>query len=156
MSSRANPVYTAQVPHYLAQQVAFAATRTDDPDWLVALRAEAIARFAELGFPSTRLEAWRYTNVAPVAKLALELEAGETSPEIPEQMGSILDAKDRPFALLNTAFVSHVSVVRVDRNESRDEIVRLPLESNPGIQHPRAFIQLAHSFSSKREAVRRC
>jgi Fe-S cluster assembly protein SufD len=142
LGRKANPVYTAQVPHYLSQHDAFAAARTDDPAWLVALRAEAIARFAELGFPSTRLEEWRYTNVAPIAKLALELEAGETSPEIPEHLGGILDAKDRPFALLNTAFVSHVSVVRVGRNESPDEIVRLGLESHSGIQHPRAFIQL--------------
>ena len=140
--SRVNPVYTAQVPHYLAQHAAFAAARTEDPAWLVALRADAIARFAELGFPSTRLEEWRYTNVAGVAKLALELEAGETSPEIPEQLGSVLNAKDRPFALLNTAFASNISVVTLGRNESQDEVVRLELESRSGIQHPRAFIQL--------------
>ncbi|MEE2672434.1 MAG: Fe-S cluster assembly protein SufD [Myxococcota bacterium] len=142
MSPRANPVYTARVPHYEAQHEAFAAARTQDPGWLVALRADAIARFAELGFPSTKLEEWRYTNVAPLAKLALELQAGESSPDIPPKVGSILDAKDRPFALLNTAFVSKVSVVTTRRNESRGEAVRLDFEARSGIQHPRAFIQL--------------
>ena len=142
MSPRANPVYTARVPHYEAQHEAFAAARTQDPGWLVALRADAIARFAELGFPSTKLEEWRYTNVAPLAKLALELQAGESSPDIPPKMGSILDAKDRPFALLNTAFVSKVSVVTTRRNESRGEAVRLDFEARSGIQHPRVFIQL--------------
>ena len=139
---RANPVYTAQVPHYAAQHETFAAARAEDPRWLVELRADAIARFSELGFPSTRLEEWRYTNVAPLAKLAFELETGETSPEIPTQLGSILDSKDRPFALLNTAFVSKVSVVTARRNESRNEVVRLDFESCAAIQHPRAFIQL--------------
>ncbi len=38
MSRLTNPVYTAQVPHYLAQHEAFAAERSGDPDWLVALR----------------------------------------------------------------------------------------------------------------------
>ncbi len=140
--ARANPVYTAQVPYYTAQHEAFAAERTDDPGWLVELRADAIARFAELGFPSTQLEEWRYTNVAPLAKLALALQAGESSREIPAQLGSILDSKDRSFALLNTAFVSNVSVVTARRNEARDEVVRLEFESRSGIQHPRAFIQL--------------
>jgi Fe-S cluster assembly protein SufD len=32
------------------------------------IRKQAIARFAELGFPTTRHEEWKYTNVAPIAK----------------------------------------------------------------------------------------
>src|SRR2546426_11984432 len=39
------------------------------PSWLFPLRKAGIARFAELGFPTTRHEDWRFTNVAPVAKL---------------------------------------------------------------------------------------
>jgi len=40
------------------------------PSWLRSLRQEGIARFGELGFPSTKLEDWKYTNVAPLAKIA--------------------------------------------------------------------------------------
>jgi Fe-S cluster assembly protein SufD len=36
--------------------------------WLTPVREEAIARFAELGFPTPRHEDWRFTNVAPLAK----------------------------------------------------------------------------------------
>ncbi len=36
------------------------------PGWLTKRRADAIARFATLGFPSSRDEAWRFTNVAPL------------------------------------------------------------------------------------------
>jgi Fe-S cluster assembly protein SufD len=39
------------------------------PAWIHAIRKQAIARFAELGFPSTRLEDWRHTNVAPITKV---------------------------------------------------------------------------------------
>jgi Fe-S cluster assembly protein SufD len=35
---------------------------------LIALRRQAMARFAELGFPTLRHEDWRYTNVARIAK----------------------------------------------------------------------------------------
>jgi Fe-S cluster assembly protein SufD len=37
--------------------------------WLDRLRANAMERFSELGFPSVKNEEWKYTNVAPVAKL---------------------------------------------------------------------------------------
>ena len=39
------------------------------PRWLQSLRQEAFARFAETGFPTTHDEDWRFTNVAPLAKL---------------------------------------------------------------------------------------
>jgi Fe-S cluster assembly protein SufD len=37
-----------------------------------ALRQAAIARFAALGFPTTRQEEWRYTNLAPLARAAFQ------------------------------------------------------------------------------------
>ncbi len=39
------------------------------PAWLLPIRKTAIARFSELGFPTTRDEDWRFTNVAPIASL---------------------------------------------------------------------------------------
>src|SRR5947209_12134942 len=36
--------------------------------WLKELRDRAFARFAELGFPTTHDEEWRFTNVAPIAR----------------------------------------------------------------------------------------
>jgi Fe-S cluster assembly protein SufD len=40
-----------------------------DASWLVNLRRSAIGRFAELGFPTTHQEDWKYTNVDPIAAL---------------------------------------------------------------------------------------
>jgi len=37
-----------------------------------AIRKAAIARFAELGFPTTRDEEWKYTDVAPLTKVPFE------------------------------------------------------------------------------------
>ena len=65
----------------------------DAPQWARSLRMSGIARFGELGFPTTRNEDWHFTSVAPIAdrefapltsgrapwrsseELALELEA---------------------------------------------------------------------------------
>ena len=42
------------------------------PAWLESIRKLALARFNEVGFPSTKLEEWRYTNVAPIAKTCFQ------------------------------------------------------------------------------------
>jgi Fe-S cluster assembly protein SufD len=39
------------------------------PSWLAPLRRQAIDRFAERGFPTTRDEDWRYTNLAALAAM---------------------------------------------------------------------------------------
>src|SRR4030095_2639179 len=38
-------------------------------------RKDAIRRFAELGFPTTRLEEWKYTNVAPITRIPFQAAA---------------------------------------------------------------------------------
>ncbi len=38
------------------------------PSWLQALHKGGIAHFADLGFPTTNHEEWRFTNIAPVAR----------------------------------------------------------------------------------------
>ena len=42
------------------------------PAWLKELRSGGIERFAELGFPNMKQEAWRFTNVAPIAEGSFE------------------------------------------------------------------------------------
>jgi Fe-S cluster assembly protein SufD len=39
------------------------------PAWVFPLRKAGMARFAEQGFPTLQDEDWRFTNVAPIAKL---------------------------------------------------------------------------------------
>jgi Fe-S cluster assembly protein SufD len=41
---------------------------TREPAWLREIRRAAMDRFGELGFPTTKHEEWRFTNVAPIAR----------------------------------------------------------------------------------------
>jgi Fe-S cluster assembly protein SufD len=43
---------------------------TTDNAWFRRLRESAMDRFEQLGFPSVKDEEWKYTNVAPITKLA--------------------------------------------------------------------------------------
>lgn len=38
------------------------------PSWVRPIRTEAITKFREIGFPTPRLEDWKYTNVAPYVR----------------------------------------------------------------------------------------
>ncbi|MFT5107905.1 MAG: Fe-S cluster assembly protein SufD [Pseudoalteromonas tetraodonis] len=40
-----------------------------DPEWVRVARKAGISQFVELGFPTLQDEDWRFTNVAPIAKL---------------------------------------------------------------------------------------
>ncbi len=44
------------------------------PEWLAPIRRAAIERFAQLGFPTRRNEAWKYTSVSEIAKASLDPE----------------------------------------------------------------------------------
>ena len=53
---------------YVADFEAFAGNgAAGAPTWLKQIREGAIARFAELGFPTTKQEEWRFTSVAAIA-----------------------------------------------------------------------------------------
>ena len=56
--------------HWSESFGAAAAARAGEPAWLEAARKSAIARFAVLGFPTRSHEEWKYTNPAPIAKVA--------------------------------------------------------------------------------------
>jgi Fe-S cluster assembly protein SufD len=54
------------------------------PSWLHEIRRAAMAGFAEKGFPTTRQEEWRNTNVAPIAAVPFQHAA---TPRTPSQRG---------------------------------------------------------------------
>jgi Fe-S cluster assembly protein SufD len=59
------------------------------PAWLRKLRTEAMQAFAELGFPTTRLEDWKYCNVAPIAGARFQPAAYELDDRIRERVEEI-------------------------------------------------------------------
>jgi Fe-S cluster assembly protein SufD len=52
---------------YLASFARFAQSARHP--WIAGLRRTAMARFSELGFPTTRNEEWRHTSVAPITRI---------------------------------------------------------------------------------------
>ena len=70
----------------LALEQRFAASLPAEPGWLARLREEARASFAAQGLPHTRLEEWRYTNVAPLAKPEYALAAPPARPVAREDL----------------------------------------------------------------------
>ena len=70
----------------LGQFEAFASNGASSaPAWLKRTREQAIHRFTELGFPTTKQEKWRFTSVRPIAEHVFTL-AGETATLVPEQL----------------------------------------------------------------------
>ena len=70
---------------YLAQFEHLEKSLSQEPQsWLMPVRKAAIARFAEMGFPTIRDEEWRYTNVAPIANTTFEAPSGANREVTPE------------------------------------------------------------------------
>jgi Fe-S cluster assembly protein SufD len=62
---------TDQKTHYIDTFAAIHQTSDGiTGSWMDTLRKEAIERFAQTGFPTTRDEEWRFTSVAPIARTA--------------------------------------------------------------------------------------
>jgi len=59
------------------------------PEWLDELRSEGMEAFAELGFPTTHLEDWKYTNLAPLAGVNFQPAQYEFNAKIAEQIESL-------------------------------------------------------------------
>lgn len=47
------------------------------------LRQDAMTRFSDLGFPTTRNEDWKYTNVAPIARTAFQMAESGAADKLP-------------------------------------------------------------------------
>jgi Fe-S cluster assembly protein SufD len=65
--------YLRQFPRFLREQAG------NGRSWTEPIRRRAIDRFAALGFPTTRDEAWRFTSVAPIARVPFRPRPGAGS-----------------------------------------------------------------------------
>jgi Fe-S cluster assembly protein SufD len=115
--------------------------------WVQELREAAFQRFAELGFPTTREEEWRFTNVAPIARgqWAVGRADGHPGDETQPHLAKHARYEQNAFVALNTAFLGEVSFHRV----SRGAVVEKPIEIRhragqgmalPQARHPRTLI----------------
>src|SRR5690242_13260788 len=115
--------------------------------WVQELRNAAFRRFAELGFPTTKNEEWRFTNVAPIARAAIApaLGAANIAEEAQAQLAKHAGIDRNAFVALNTAFLDQVGFFRVPRGEVRKEPIQISHESAQAgsllqATHPRSLI----------------
>ncbi|MGH9936123.1 MAG: Fe-S cluster assembly protein SufD, partial [Blastocatellia bacterium] len=88
-----------------------------DPVWLAHLREKAGEAFESLDFPTTRVEEWKYTNVAPILKVAYrepfdpglnglgKLTVGEIEPF------TFAESRDSQLVFVNGSFARGLSSV---------------------------------------------
>jgi Fe-S cluster assembly protein SufD len=63
------PTFPAEVVRWREEFESFrAGLPPQEPEWLRTLRTTGMGAFEELGFPTTRLEDWRHTSVAAIAR----------------------------------------------------------------------------------------
>jgi Fe-S cluster assembly protein SufD len=62
-----------QLAHYVAEYRRSLEQGAPQPRWVALARESAIAQFERLGFPTTRIEQWRFTSVAPIAERTFPL-----------------------------------------------------------------------------------
>jgi len=125
--------------------------------WIRELREAAFQRFAELGFPTTHNEEWRFTNVAPIARTEFRVSAavGKVS-ELPGtvHLGALDDSRDylakhaaydqNAFTALNTAFLENVIFIRIPRGVVVEQPIEISFAGQAGesayATHPRTLI----------------
>src|SRR5712664_4249909 len=133
------------------------------PTWLKDLRESGIARFGDLGFPTMKQEAWRFTSVAPIANASFELAhpparipqledirslahvLAHRQDLVRQHLGQYAATQDRPFSALNTAFVSDGAFVHVPAKATIAEPIQLLFLSTGGkpvVSHPRNLVVL--------------
>jgi len=160
--------------HFVGAYEAFAANgAAGAPPWLKEMRERAIARFAEVGFPTTRLEQWRFTNVQPIRETPFELHRSSweldpvpagvtvstlsatvaTAPDfLQAHLGRYANVATSPFTALSTAFLADGIVIRVAARTVVPEPIRvrcvIPRAARP-MTHPRLLIVLEREAQAK-------
>ncbi len=127
-----------QVGNWLAE---FTAQPGAEP-WVQQLRDAAFHRFSELGFPTTHNEEWRFTNVAPIARVQwANAPSGYSIPEKARDHLGQYAPRDNAFVALNTAFLGNVQFIRVPAGAVLEETIEVVHQATPdAASHPRTLI----------------
>jgi Fe-S cluster assembly protein SufD len=85
-----------------------------ESSWVSQLRSAALSRFATLGFPTVRQEEWKYTNVAPIAKIPFALPALGSNGGTMDRRGPIMlgDVACAQLVFVNGRYAPALSSVR--------------------------------------------
>ncbi len=148
-------VAVAEKPSLVADYSSFESSLSSQPASVVELRSKGLESFENQGFPTTRDEAWRHTNVAPVGKESYVRAGGE--------LHGLTSAKLDPFRIpdctdlvfVNGRFSAELSdTVDLPEGafagslaqalESMPDIVTEHLGRHADISHPFVALNTAH------------
>ena len=120
------------------------------------IREQAAQRFAQLGWPSTKLEEWKYTNVAPISRVDWRFDErpkpvepltfingrGPTSPTPHPLFAKYADYMRHPFVALNTANAQDGALIVIPDGQVVEGPIHLHfIGEGDGIwSHPRNLI----------------
>jgi Fe-S cluster assembly protein SufD len=120
---------------------------------LAEIRKRAAERFQAHGFPTTREEEWRFTNVAPIAKTHFAAAAPnlagyslrtalERHPELVEEhLGRYATYESNPFVALNTANFVDGAFLNIPANSAIEEPLWIDFTAvTDRATHPRNLI----------------
>ena len=107
---------------------------SSEPAALRKLREEAFAYFEENGFPTQRLEDWKYTNVTPIAKENWRVASPDTTPAEEKLTGLLgrFNFERNGFTALNQA-LANISIVRIPKETSLDQPIEIAFEGKEAI-----------------------
>ena len=133
---------------------------------LQKLRDAAREQFAATGFPTTRDEEWRFTNVAPIARANFASARSTPDVRLPGLVAAAqaadaephLSTNHSPFVTLNTSELDEITVLRVPKNAVIEEPIVIDYRAVEGrAVHPRTVIliganaqcRIVESYSGK-------
>jgi Fe-S cluster assembly protein SufD len=80
--------------------------------WVDCLRKSGMEGFLALGFPTTKLENWKYTNVAPIRRIIFETAMDRQIAAIPESLRLQVEAYASPrLVFVNGMFDRRLSIL---------------------------------------------
>ena len=114
-----------------------------DLPWLERLREKGMDDFLALGFPTTKLENWKYTNVAPIRRIAFAPAVGAPIVTLPPK----LNFRESPrVVFVNGRFNAHLSTVRM---LSISEALRSPERASVVQKHLGRYTSTSdHTFAA--------
>jgi Fe-S cluster assembly protein SufD len=124
-----------QMAHYTAEYHRAVAQAPSQPRWVEQARESAIAQFEQLGFPTTRLEQWRFTSVAPIAERTFGL-ASDGAASVDRNLVEALGAPAAVAVCVNGRFAATLSALSKLPKGVQILGLEAALSSNPDLVEP--------------------
>ena len=81
---------TERLGNYLEVFGELVKRNAEPPTWLRSLREGAFVRFCEIGFPTTKDEDWRFTNLSAISQTQFQLARDAYDPIVPTTLQPVL------------------------------------------------------------------